>query len=216
MTVGLTFTPESIITYKARAYTYKQTGTPRTIRPIELADLQAHAKIDFVDTGQTDYINFLIDAAVDAAERFTNRSFINQTWKTYRDFFTAFITLRRGTNAIVNSFKYFNTSNILTVVPADSYYVSVQNPYSSIVFKMDSQFPGDVLLQQNCIEIEFTAGYGAAKIDVPFGLRMLLLQHVTWLYENKGNCPVDEIPPIVLNGYKKHFRVIDINATTYL
>jgi uncharacterized phiE125 gp8 family phage protein len=201
--------------YKARAYTYLPI-LARTVRPSDIGDLKSHLKIDYMDETQENYINFLIDATVDSAEKFCGRSFISQKWKTFRDFPLEFIELRRGTNAVVNSFKYKNTSSVLTVVPADIYYVKVQDPYTQIIMKGGSSFPDDVIDEQNCVEIEFTAGYGATKDTVPAMLRLLLCQHVTWIYENKGNCPVDEIPAMVRDGYAKHFRVVNLNAATFI
>jgi hypothetical protein len=201
--------------YKARAYTYLPI-LARTVRPIDVADLKSHLKIDFMDECQENYINLLIDAAVDAAERFTNRSFINQKWRTFRDSPLEFFELKRGTNAVVNSFKYMNFDNVLVDVPMECYYVKVSDPYSKIIIKNDQQFPDDVIDQQNCIQIEFTAGYGETKNSVPAALRLLLCQHVSWLFENKGNCPVDEIPSMVKDGYFKHFKVVSLNAATYL
>lgn len=212
MSIGFAYNQMS---YKARAYTYLPVLV-RTVRPIDIAELKSHLKIDYIDETQENYINFLIDAAVNSAEMFTGRSFINQKWKTFRDFPLEFIELRRGTNAVVNSFKYINTLSVLTDVPSDIYYVKVADPYSQIIIKDSMQFPEDVIDQQNCIEIEFTAGYGATKDTVPAMLRLLLCQHVTWLYENKGNCPVDEIPAMVRDGYYKHFRVINIDAATFI
>lgn len=220
MSFGFTYNQNYQMMYKARAYTYipiapVPPALPR-FRPIDVSDLKAHLKIDYLDQEQENYINFLIEAATDAAEKYTNRSFINQKWKTFRDFPLEFIELRRGTNAVVNSFKYTNTSSILVDVPSDVYYVKVADPFTQIIIKDSMSFPEDVIEQQNCIQIEFTAGYGDTKETVPPSLRLLLCQHVTWLYENKGNCPVDEIPPMVQDGYSKHFRVLNLNAATFI
>jgi uncharacterized phiE125 gp8 family phage protein len=215
MSLGFTYNQNYQMMYKARAYTYLPV-IARTVRPIDVADLKTHLKIDYIDEAQENYLNLLIDAAINSAEMFTGRSFINQKWKTFRDFPLEFIELRRGTNGVVNTFKYKNTNEVLTDVPATGYYIKVQDPFSQIIMKDTASFPDDVLDQQNCIEIEFTAGYGAAKDTVPAMLRLLLCQHVTWLYENKGNCPVDEIPPMVRDGYAKHFRVLNLNAATYI
>ena len=215
MTFGFTYNQNYQLMYKARAYTYLSI-LPRTIYPIDIGDLKSHLKIDYIDETQENYINLLIAAAVNSAEMFTNRSFINQKWKTFRDFPLEFIELRRGSNGVVNSFKYKNSSEVLVDVPAEVYYVKVQDPFTQIILKDTMSFPQDVLDQQNCIEIEFTAGYGTTKDTVPAMLRLLLCQHVTWLYENKGNCPVDEIPPMVRDGYIKHFRVVNLNASTFI
>lgn len=215
MSFGFTYNQNYQLIYKARSYTYLPILV-RTVRPIDINDLKAHLKIDYIDETIENYLNFLIDAAIDSAEKFTGRSFINQKWKTFRDFPLEFIELRRGTNGVVNSFKYTNTDGVLVAVPDDVYYVKVQDPYSQIILKDTAAFPSDVIGQQNCIEIEFTAGYGVTKDTVPAMLRLLLCQHVTWLYENKGNCPVDEIPAMVRDGYAKHFRVLSLNAATYI
>ena len=214
MSLGLVFN-QNQVTYKARAYTYVPI-LARTARPIDISDLKPHLKIDFIDQCQENYINMLIDAAVDTAERFTNRSFINQKWKTYRDFPAAFFELRRGTNGVVNTFQYWNLDNVLVDVDPTIYYTKVADPYSQIILQDDQEFPLDIANKESCIEITFTAGYGASKSVMPPSLRLLLLQHVVWLYENKGNCPVNDMPPMVRDGYMKHFRVINLNAATYI
>jgi len=216
MIASLNFQSDSAFMYKTRSYPYTAI-LPRTVRPIDVNDLKPHVKIDFVDETQENYLNFLIDAAVDSAERFCNRSFINQKWRTYRDYFLWFITLEKGgVSATLDSFKYLNTSNVLTTVDPTLYYLSVKDPYSQIILNDGFFYPPDLMDQQNSVQIEFTTGYGATKDTIPPMLRLLLCQHVTWLYENKGNCPVDAMPKMVENGYKSHYRVVDLNASTYL
>lgn len=222
MSFGFTYNQNYQMMYKARSYTYLPVDEDELgakivrVRPIDIGDLKSHLKIDYTDETQENYINLLIDAAVNSAEMFTGRSFINQKWKTFRDFPLEFIELRRGTNAIVDSFKYTNTNGDLVDVPASVYYTKVQDPYSKIIIKDGQSFPSDVIEQQNCIEIEFTAGYGISKANIPAMLRLLLCQHVTWMHENKGNCSVDELPPMIRDGYAKHFRVLNLNAATYI
>lgn len=197
--------------YKPRAYTYLvDTTFTRTVTPIDINDLKPHSKIDYTEPDEDTYLSFLIDSAIDAAEKFTNRSFINQRWITYRDLFTNEITLERGSFATLYKFEYKNTDSVWVTVDPTLYYVAVKNPYSQIIFTEDSTFPDDIIDQQNSIRITFVAGYGTTKASVPATLRYLLMQHVTWLYENKGNVPIDGLNEGIKREYEKYFRVVDI------
>lgn len=216
MFTGLNFLSDDTITYKARAYPYTAIAS-RTVKPIDIDDLKPHVKIDYLDDTQTTYLNFLIDAAVDKAERFCNRSFISQQWRTYRDTSLGFFTLERGgVVTTLEHFQYLNTNDVWTDVDPLLYYLSVKEPYSQIILTGSGLYPPDIKDRQNSIKIEFTTGYGATKGTIPPMLKLLLCQHVTWLYENKGNCPVDSMPKLVEDGYKTSYRVVDLHASTYL
>lgn len=216
MITGLNFHSDVALMYKARSYPYTAIAA-RTVRPIDVNDLKPHVKIDFLDETQENYLNLLIDAAVDRAEKFCNRCFINQKWRTFRDYFMWFITLERGGQVTtLDDFQYLNTAGDWTVVDPDVYYLSVKEPYSQIILEDGFLFPPDILDRQSSVKIEFTTGYGETKASIPPSLRLLLCQHVAWLYENKGNCPVDAMPKMVEDGYKSSFRVVDINASTYI
>lgn len=200
----------SDVIYEPRQYTYIADGV-RSSYPITIDEIKSHLKIDIYDDDQLDYLNLLISAAVEKAEQFTNRSFINQTWVTYRDSLLEFYVLEKADTQSVSHVKILNKSNEWITLTSDIDYCFIKKlPYGEIL--MSKTF--DINSKPQSIEIKFVAGYGTAS-DVPAALKLTMLQHLAFLYENKGNCGFEETPPLILSGYRD-YRVLNLHASMYL
>lgn len=172
---------------RPKNYFYEVTVAPAA-SPIELAELKIQTKIDWDDTAHDDWLNdFIISPVVKFAEKYTGRSFITRTFKTTRDYFLGFIMLKRAPFDSLLTFKYINTDDTSTDVPSANYYV-IKKTYGEVLLTPNQSYPTDLTEKLNGIEITFTAGYGAAKTDVPPDLTKALLQHATFFYQNRGDC----------------------------
>lgn len=196
--------------YEPRQYTYIASGV-RASYPITIDEVRSHLKIDIYEDDQEDYLNLLIAAVVEKAEQFTNRSFINQDWITYRDSLLEFYVLEKANPQSVAYVKYLNKDNEWVTLINDVDYCFIKKlPYGEIL--ISSFF--DINCKPQSIEIKFTAGYGTAS-NVPASLKLTMLQHLAFVYENKGNCGFEEIPPLILSGYRD-YRVINLHASMYI
>lgn len=170
---------------RAKAHTYVVITPPATT-PITLATAKAYLKITTTDDDAL--ITALITATTDFAEKFMKKDLITKTWKTFRDdFFFDEIILRRSPLQTVDRFEYL-VATVLTPVPAEDFYNTVETDYSRIALVDGKQFPtdGDVRLQN--IEIDFKTGFGDSEADIPEDIKTALLAHIAMLYENRGDC----------------------------
>jgi uncharacterized phiE125 gp8 family phage protein len=168
-----------------RAYPYHIISPPVNLA-VSIAEVRAHLKLSPTEPPDPE-IELLIRAATEFAEGYTKRTFINTGFRTYRDFFESCIKIRRSKLQAISLFEY-SVNGTFTTVPIDSYYVTNETAFSKIAIKADKEYPEDIDEQMDAIRIEFIAGYGADSSDIPYQLRLALLNHIAALYENRGDC----------------------------
>lgn len=171
-----------------KAHPYKLI-TAAAVTPISLIEVKNFLKLDASDTSEDTLITMFIEAAVDYAERYTRRDFINKTYITYRDSFEDAIEIRRSKLQSISFVKYYDTSDALTTLSSAVYAFTDEVDYSSIYLAPDQSWPLTASYNRlQPIQIQFVAGYGSAATNVPSMLRISLLQHVANMYENRGDC----------------------------
>lgn len=177
-------------------YNYEISVAP-TVLPLTLEEVEAHLRLP-ADSEDT-YLTFLINAVSDFFERYTNRTLINTTYKGYLDDFPYYlcdqcnydgnILIRKSKVSSITSIKYLSDSVLITW-DSSNYYFTASNIYSSVALTEDAVYPDpDVRLQS--IEIIFVAGFGAASTDIPNDIKIAMLDHIAFLYENRGDCGSD-------------------------
>lgn len=180
---------------------------PPASLPIELPFLKEWLKIDVSDASQDVLLTLLIESARNCFESFTNRTLINTTFRTLRNFFVPAIELRRSPFSSLVSFKY-TVNDALVDVDSSLFYIMQAKDYSKIIQQEDQDYPanGDDILQG--IEIQFVAGYGITEADIPSDIKLALLNHITALYENRGDCDCasvsKSIPNATMTVYRKY------------
>lgn len=196
--------------FAERSYTYKVTIAP-SVTPISVTNVKQFAKI----TTSTDdtLIATLINAAVSYAEQFTRRDFITRTYDTFRDLFPGTFQgfhhgfhsfseninplgasgnfgfeIRRSPLQSITQIAYIDTTGATIVVPSTVFYNTLEEDYSTVLTLPGQIWPTDALERLQAIKITFKTGFGDAADDVPEDIRQALLMHVTFLYENRGDC----------------------------
>lgn len=162
---------------------------PAVTTPVTLDQVKEFLKLDPTDTSQDTFLTTLINACTQYAERYTKRDFINKTYRTYRDYFSGCgIELRKSLLQQVVTVDYINQDNVQTTVPTTVYFSTQSNDYSSIFTQQDQVWPTDVRMQRQSVIIEFVAGYGDTSSDVPADLQLALLNHISAMYSDRGDC----------------------------
>lgn len=184
--------------------------TPPASEPITLAEAKAHMRIDGTDDDT--YIDVLITAARVLAEDYTKRSFINTTWKMFLDkwpcsggydryqggYYEAPVTevykavsviVPKGQLQSVTHIKTYDDADTATTYSADNYYVGAYGNGGSgeITIRNGASFPDPTRVRDG-IEIQFVAGYGSLASALPVPIKQAILNQVTGLYENRGDC----------------------------
>jgi uncharacterized phiE125 gp8 family phage protein len=169
-----------------RAYPYIIIANPVNLA-VSLEKVKEQLRLDPSDSSQDDYLTLLIRAATRIAEAYTRRTFINTTFRTYRDFFENCTKLRRSRFHSLEAYKY-SVNGSLIDIDTDLFYVTIETGYSKIVLKDDKEYPEDIDDKLDSILIDFVAGYGTDSANIPPDLVLGLLNHIAMLYENRGDC----------------------------
>jgi hypothetical protein len=181
--------------------------TPPAVTPVDLAQVKAHLRI----TGSADdtYLDSLIAVAVDMAQEFTRRKFINTAMEGFLDgapfqepFWSGTVQGSRSElsdirimvlpwlpSFSVGDVSTFDEDDVETVYDPVNYRVDTvdQALPARVVLKRSATWPAN-LRSSNAIRVQWVAGYGVAAADVPPAIRQALLMLVSFLYENRGEC----------------------------
>lgn len=195
-----------------KAFTYNVSTAPVN-KPVTLVEVKTHLKIDAADATQDDYLNLLIDMARDFGEKYTKRTFIDTGFTTFRDDFNDSLLLRRSKVSAIASIKYL-VSGVLTTLSTDIYDFTDVTDFSEIFLKVDQVFPTDVDQVPQAVEIIFTAGYGTDATDVPADVKFAMLNHIAFLYSNRGDCSDGgSVNPNTVKSLYDKIKIIDIGSS---
>ena len=205
-----TFTFNRAQIMRARAYTYNVLIPPAN-PAVTLARAKQHLKIPTSETAFDAEITALISAATACAEEFMRRTMVNTTFVTFRDFFAHCIELRRSRASVVNSIEYLK-EGVLTPVSSSIFFLTDHNDFSEIHLQENAIWPTDFDSVVQTIKIEFVAGYGIDDTSVPEDIKMAILNHVAFMFQNRGDCSgssgsaecASALPGLSQLIYKKH------------
>lgn len=191
--------------------------TPATTYPIDLCLVKSHLKIPEQSTSDDAYLTLLIQAVTNYAEKYTRRDFLNKTYTTYRDYFTQIQQLKKATVSSITSIQYL-VDGVFTTLSTSIYALEVTNDFPIIYLKKDQEWVSGVDNVPQAIKIVFVAGYGSTADAVPSEVKMGLLNHVAFLYENRGDCGCDDASALQ-SGAKALYdsvKIIDLAGQDYL
>lgn len=178
--------------------------------PLDISDVQEFLRLDTQDDLET--IQTLIKSANDIAERYCNRTLIQTEYQLFHDYLPAgryyndnFLQLMKGSIIAVSELKVHNddgTTEVLT-----DFILTEENmdgklyPLSTLTWVAEKS-----QRYKKGVEITYTAGYGANRSDIPYGMISGLLQIVAFLYENRG---CEEVPQSILSSLNA-FRIVTV------
>lgn len=194
-----------------RAYTYKVTVPPAEL-PVSIEEAKAQLKINH--NLEDALLTMYIQTATYFAEKFTRRDIIQRTYVTYRDSFpvpsesegyyyaglmpngsgqgnTGF-ELRKSPLVSVTSVNYVDLDLAPQVVDPTVYYNTVERDYSEVLLNPDKAWPTDVANRMQAVNIEFVCGLFPDAASVAGDWKNAILQHVTLLYSDRGDCSCDD------------------------
>lgn len=162
---------------------YKLKTAP-TVEPVTLAEAKLHLKLDS-DTTDDTLITALIVAARQAAENYTGRAFINQTWEYATDEFPdEEMTLRPAPLSSITSITYVDANGATQTLSTSVYDANTYDAPGCAFLRYGQCWPSarDV---ENSILITFVAGYGSSASSVPAPVKAAILLTVGHLYEHR-------------------------------
>jgi uncharacterized phiE125 gp8 family phage protein len=164
--------------------------TAPTKKPITIDgdhSIKDHIVIDQDIVIDDDYLERVIDAALDYVEQLTGRKLITQTWYHYLDDWPKgdVIIMPFGKLQSVTSIKYYDTDNTETVWSNSEYIVDTDSDPGRIVLAWGYSWPSTVLYPSNPIKIEFVCGYGDEPNDVNPGIMQAMKLIAADMYNNR-------------------------------
>lgn len=186
------------------------TVTPPPILPASLEDLKSFARID--GTEEDGLLDGFLQAATEAAQQYTRRSFIGQSLKATYDLeqgcpdnwldgcydlpanyfdggLPEVIELPRGPIRSVTSVVTYDESNAPSAYDPANYSLIGNR----VVLAEDAYWPTS-LRRVGALEITYSAGFGDERQDVPQPIRTAILIHAALLHETRGACGCDPLP----------------------
>lgn len=167
--------------------------------PLTLAETKAHLR---VDTGIDDtLIAGLIRIVREYLERQTGLSLLTRTFRLYLDGWppARVIQIDRGPVQTIEAVTVYDAEGAPVAVDAAGFVLDGQARPARLILPRQPQ-PGQAI---NGIEIDFSAGFGAAGADVPDTLKRAMLLHAALLYEFRGAVSPDDQPAAVPAGYDR-------------
>lgn len=167
--------------------------------PVSLDNVKIQLKLSGTD--EDDFLESLIKTASLFFESFTKQTLITDTYKTYRTVWDIF-QLRRCPLQSIESIKYFDTEGVLQTLDSGNYYIVKNNFFGKVAF--DESFESPSLRNRpQQIEIEFKVGFGDTTDDIPADIQQGLLEHIAYMYENRGDCIDDACSNIAIPNSTK-------------
>jgi uncharacterized phiE125 gp8 family phage protein len=153
---------------------------PPATEPVTLTEAKAHLKIDTAD--EDALITTLITAARARAEWHTGRAFITQSWILRLDAWPhdGITEIPLPPLQVVSEVAVHTSDGVRTVLPSGAYWVDQASEPGRLILND----PPSRLRGRDCLEIAFTAGYGAA---VPAAVREAILEIIADLYTHRGD-----------------------------
>jgi len=186
--------------------TYKQISKASSTI-ISLTEMKLYLKQD--ESSDDALITALITAAVKTAEKVMNRDLLSTVYENYRSDIDSDLTLRRAKFLSVSGIQYMKDGAYLTVDPSD-YNVASNGIYGKI---WEIEMPDSYDDHPEAIKIVFTAGFGASGTDIPEDIKTAIKAHVSYMYENRGDCSDAECSlPITSKIIYQNYAVLDVSG----
>jgi uncharacterized phiE125 gp8 family phage protein len=156
--------------------------TPPVLEPIGLDEVKAHSRIDLTDDDLL--IQDKILAVRTLVELVYDLALMTQTWTMYLDWFPDCIEIFKRPVQSVTSIKYLDAAGVSQTVSPALYWVDINARPPRIVRAQDANWPY-VQPRPSAVAVEFVAGYGDKRENVPPHLISYLLIKTADYYEHR-------------------------------
>ena len=152
--------------------------------PLSLEEMKEHLRVDAAD--EDALIADYIAAARGAAEAYTGRAFVTQTWQAHFTGWPADGVLELPLPPLqsVAWVKYTTDAGVLKTLSASVYRVVTATEPGCIVLASNQSWPSETLDAGLPVVVQFVCGYGGAAA-VPAGVKQALRWLVGHMTENR-------------------------------
>ena len=163
------------------ARSFEITSDPTTPL-LTTAEAKTHLKVD--TTADDTYIDNLISAATQSAEKFTNRFFINTDLKQYGDTWSDIATLFKSPVNSVTHIKYYDSDDSLQTLASSVYLTDLVSKPAKITLKVNQDFP-NLSGRAMAVEVKYVVGTGEDVDSVDDLIKQAVNLTVGHWYQNR-------------------------------
>lgn len=173
--------------------------TAPSVEPISTAEAKAHLRIEHTDDDS--YIDALITAARQAAENYTGRRLITQTWDATFAEFQDEMLLPGTPLQSISSVTYLDSDGDSQTLGTGIYEADTTTEPGALRRTYLQVFPVTRPVW-NAVVVRYVAGYGDAGSDVPAAIRQALLIHIAHMYEFREEAVTGTTVAVVPMAYR--------------
>jgi len=209
--------------------------TAATSEAITEAEIREYLRID--EDSELLTLQILRKAAREFCENYTGRLLLDQTltlsldatneiynplWEgmkvgPYINYGKDYIVMPTAPVREVVSVTTYDDSDNPTAMLASRYYVDIAREPARVVLRTGETWPS-ALRVANAIEVQFKAGYANAG-EIPHALKMGMLQHIAYLYDQRGDMKDYQqtmaLPPMVAKMYQPYKLIGGLGTSSY-
>jgi len=157
-----------------------------SVEPISTAEAKEWLRVDSADTSQDNVIAILVKGVRQKVEDYLRRALITQTFsfEMSGDDMRSYIEIPRPPVQSITSLTTYDEasgSETTTVVTSTNYQLTEK---TLLVERNDGW---DINREDRAGTLVYVAGYGDAGSDVPFDIRMAMLELLALRYERRGD-----------------------------
>lgn len=157
--------------------------TAPTIEPISLELAKSHLRV--TDANEDTLISLYIKSARESVEHITGRVLIEQTLEYALNAFpSASIELPVANVTQILSIKYINANGVETTWDISNYSLDSYSLTNQIISAYRVTYPVTQDIE-NCVKIQFKAGYGATADTIPANIITWMLLAIGAMYANR-------------------------------
>ncbi len=165
--------------------------TAATVYAVTREDVKHRLRVDSTDDDAL--FDTLISSATSFVENYTSRSLITSTWKLTLDAFPGksddyTIEINRVPLISVSSLTYIDADGAQQTLSTSVYDVDTTSEPARIGRAYGQVWPS-IQPGMNRVEVNFTAGYGAAATDVPNIAKEALHLVIEHMWDNESQLP---------------------------
>jgi len=179
-----------------------------------VADASLGASAPTTNTTSDPEINAIIRTVRHAAEGYTRRALVTQTWDMKLDSFPCWtIYVPKPTLQSVVSITYVDTDGNTQTLATDQYLVDTNSTPARITPVFGGIWPV-TRWQNNAVTVRFIAGYGLAAA-VPDGIKSWMIIRIKHLFDNPdaiaigAKSSISEMPRMLVDGMLNEYSVED-------
>jgi uncharacterized phiE125 gp8 family phage protein len=153
--------------------------------PVTLEQAKKYLKMEDISKDDS-LLSSLIKVATRWGEQYTGRDFHEKTMRLLIDDFSSRIHIDQIKVDSITSVKHL-VSDVLTLIDSTTYYLKNNFSNADVVLAYGKSWPANTDIKEHAIEVLYSTKKSIPEDTMEIGI----LQHVAYLYYNRGECSTE-------------------------